>query len=230
MGDNLLEVDLGENRTVKQVSLIDEHTCVVLDNDQVKCFGRNNFEQLGYGAGGDIGVGEFDMGDNLDFVDLGSGLTARLTAAGETRTCVVLTNGRVKCWGSNFGGALGYGASPPPSSTMGNGRPFLSLFPPPTASPTLAPSMSPTSSPVTPEPTFAPVTPEPTFAPTTSEPTASPVPTPPPTETAVLSIEAIIGIAVGTGAFLGLVAVGAMQSKVCGGKKQQALLSGDVKA
>ena len=27
----------------------DVHTCVILDNDELKCFGRNEYGQLGYG-------------------------------------------------------------------------------------------------------------------------------------------------------------------------------------
>ena len=41
MGDNLSIVDLGSNRTAKAISLGGDHTCVLLDSDQVKCFGYN---------------------------------------------------------------------------------------------------------------------------------------------------------------------------------------------
>ena len=41
MGDNLSIVDLGTGRTGKAVSAGAQQTCVLLDNDKVKCFGWN---------------------------------------------------------------------------------------------------------------------------------------------------------------------------------------------
>ena len=41
MGDNLSIVDLGFERTAKAIATGVFHTCVLLDNDQVKCFGEN---------------------------------------------------------------------------------------------------------------------------------------------------------------------------------------------
>ena len=41
MGDNLSIVDLGSNRSAKAVATGGFHTCVLLDNDQMKCFGNN---------------------------------------------------------------------------------------------------------------------------------------------------------------------------------------------
>ena len=41
MGDNLSSVDLGTGRTAKAISVAGDHTCVLLDIDQVKCFGNN---------------------------------------------------------------------------------------------------------------------------------------------------------------------------------------------
>lgn len=38
----------------------------------------------------------------LPRVNLGSGLTAVSIAAGQYRTCALLTNGKVKCWGLNY--------------------------------------------------------------------------------------------------------------------------------
>ena len=41
MGDDLLTIDLGFERSAKAVVTGEQHTCVLLDNDQVKCFGWN---------------------------------------------------------------------------------------------------------------------------------------------------------------------------------------------
>ena len=41
MGDNLSTIDLGTSRSAKAIATGFGHTCVLLDNDQVKCFGDN---------------------------------------------------------------------------------------------------------------------------------------------------------------------------------------------
>ena len=41
MGDNLSVVDLGLGRTAKAVATGFFHTCVLLNDDSVKCFGAN---------------------------------------------------------------------------------------------------------------------------------------------------------------------------------------------
>ena len=49
MGDNLPAVSLGTGRTVKSISSGAYHTCALLDDGSVKCWGRNNEGQLGLG-------------------------------------------------------------------------------------------------------------------------------------------------------------------------------------
>ena len=49
------------------------------------------------------------MGDNLPYVDLGTGRTAvQVTCVGES-VCVLLDNSLVKCWGYNTVGTLARG-------------------------------------------------------------------------------------------------------------------------
>jgi len=109
MGDNLPSVDLGTERTALSISAGGYHTCAVLDDGSVKCWGENYYGQLGLGdveyRGDDIG----EMGDNLTSVDLGTERTAVSISAGESHTCAVLDDGSVKCWGENYDGQLGLG-------------------------------------------------------------------------------------------------------------------------
>ncbi len=49
MGDFLAPVDLGAGRTATAITAGDFHTCALLDNGIVKCWGFNAFGQLGYG-------------------------------------------------------------------------------------------------------------------------------------------------------------------------------------
>jgi alpha-tubulin suppressor-like RCC1 family protein len=109
MGDNLPAVDLGTGRTAQALAASTFHTCALLDDGTVKCWGRNDDGQLGLGDTNYRGDGPLEMGDNLPAVDLGTGRTAQALAAGEFHTCALLDDGTVKCWGWNYTGQLGLG-------------------------------------------------------------------------------------------------------------------------
>ena len=81
----------------------------MLDDDSLKCWGRNYHGQLGHGNTADRGDGPDEMGDALDAVDLGTGRTAKMIDAGDDHTCAVLDDDSVKCWGRNDYGQLGLG-------------------------------------------------------------------------------------------------------------------------
>ena len=85
------------------------HSCYMLDNGSVKCWGKNNLGQLGLGNTSNRGDNSSEMGDNLDAVDLGSGIKATAIAAGGNHTCAILDNESIKCWGYNVSGQLGLG-------------------------------------------------------------------------------------------------------------------------
>jgi alpha-tubulin suppressor-like RCC1 family protein len=70
MGDNLPRVALRTGRTAKALTSHGDHTCVLLDNNSVKCWGSNGFGQLGVGSTGDRGDAANEMGDNLPVVEL----------------------------------------------------------------------------------------------------------------------------------------------------------------
>ncbi len=109
MGDNLTPVDLGTGRTAREISAYGNHTCAVLDNYSLKCWGKNAFGQLGLGDNVDRGDHAGEMGDNLPTVNLGTGRTAKSVAAGVYLTCAILDNDSLKCWGHNGNGPLGRG-------------------------------------------------------------------------------------------------------------------------
>jgi alpha-tubulin suppressor-like RCC1 family protein len=71
MGDNLPAVDLGTGRTVVALAAGSNHTCAHLDNGQIKCWGVNNFGQLGLGDTNNRGDHADEMGNNLPVVDFG---------------------------------------------------------------------------------------------------------------------------------------------------------------
>ena len=108
MGDSLPSVDLGAGRRVRSVSIGGLHTCAVLDDGSVRCWGGNNRGQLGLGDRRERGGQPGEMGDALPPVELGAGRTATAVVAGTNKTCAVLDNGSAKCWGRFQAGELGY--------------------------------------------------------------------------------------------------------------------------
>jgi alpha-tubulin suppressor-like RCC1 family protein len=109
MGDSLLPVNLGTGRTAVEIRSGDHHTCAVLDDATVKCWGRGQQGRLGLGNTTHRGDAPNEMGNSLPVVPLGTGHTALEVTAGAAHTCAILENGRVKCWGSNAQGRLGLG-------------------------------------------------------------------------------------------------------------------------
>ena len=75
------------------------HTCAVLNTTGVKCWGGNNYGQLG-NAGASLQTTPVDVLDLIEAVAI---------AAGRYHTCALLSTGGVKCWGSNNNGQLGNG-------------------------------------------------------------------------------------------------------------------------
>jgi alpha-tubulin suppressor-like RCC1 family protein len=119
MGANLPAVDLGAGRTATAITAGANHTCALLDNATVKCWGANAFGQLGLGDTNPRGDGANEMGANLPAVDLGAGRTATAITAGGNHTCALLDNATVKCWGGNASGQLGLGDTNPRGDAIG---------------------------------------------------------------------------------------------------------------
>lgn len=118
-GDNLLAINFGSGRTPVKMALGQSHSCAILDNGRVKCFGQSNYGQLGYGDNVTRGNIPNQMGDNLGYVNLGTGRTAVDISAGTDSTCALLDNGTVKCWGRNNVGQLGIDSNVSPIGTSG---------------------------------------------------------------------------------------------------------------
>jgi hypothetical protein len=109
MGDALPAVKLGAGRSAIAIASGNAHTCVILDDHSVKCWGLSESGAIGQGlvfTRGNVGDA---MGDTLPTVDLGTKRTAKSIAAGEQRTCAILDDDTLKCWGHNFQGGLGLG-------------------------------------------------------------------------------------------------------------------------
>jgi hypothetical protein len=101
-------VDLGAGRTATAISAGSNgfHTCAILDDDTVRCWGWGASGQLGYAD--DETIGDDETPGTLKTVDLGPGRTAGALAVGDSHTCAILDNGWVHCWGGGDHGQLGY--------------------------------------------------------------------------------------------------------------------------
>jgi alpha-tubulin suppressor-like RCC1 family protein len=129
MGDRLLPVALGTGRTARALAA-GYHTCAVLDDGSVKCWGYNGYGQLGLGDTSSRGDSAGEMGDALPAVSLGRGRTALAVAVGVYHSCALLDNGQVKCWGHNGYGQLGLGDTNNRGATagqMGDALPAVAL-------------------------------------------------------------------------------------------------------
>jgi len=82
------------------------HTCAVLEDRNVRCWGLGVYGRLGYGNTKSIGDNEAP--GSVGPVDLGAGHTALAVAAGQAHTCARLDDGNVRCWGFADSGLLGY--------------------------------------------------------------------------------------------------------------------------
>ncbi len=93
-GDDAIEVGAGLN-----------HTCALLNNGDVRCWGANESGQAGVGDTTPIGsTVPATMGVPADL-----GAPAVDIAVGDNHTCALLDNGEFRCWGSNNAGELGLG-------------------------------------------------------------------------------------------------------------------------
>ena len=102
-------IDLGAH-VAKAISAGDLHTCAILDDGSVRCWGFGATGRLGYGNAGNVGDGAPDPSvASAGPIDLGPGRTARAISAGGAHTCVILDTGAVLCWGYGGDGQLGYG-------------------------------------------------------------------------------------------------------------------------
>lgn len=87
------------------IAVGDDHTCALLDDGALRCWGSNSSGELGIGTNTPVGDDEQVLA--VDPVDL-DGEVIQFDCGG-VHTCVVLDDYRVRCWGGNVFGQLGLG-------------------------------------------------------------------------------------------------------------------------
>jgi alpha-tubulin suppressor-like RCC1 family protein len=105
MGGNMAEVNWGPQRATS-IAAGENHTCAILDNDAVICWGYNGRGQLGRSDPANVGD---RPGFSVAPVPLGETPIVAL-ALGTKHSCALHNDGAVACWGANSSGQLG--ASP----------------------------------------------------------------------------------------------------------------------
>jgi alpha-tubulin suppressor-like RCC1 family protein len=104
---------LGLESGVKAISAGYYHTCALMTAGDVRCWGGNEFGQLGNGPRDgsphpdSATAVDVLAADSLSPVDALRGITA--ISAGGLHTCALTEAGGVLCWGGNSAGQLGYG-------------------------------------------------------------------------------------------------------------------------
>ena len=93
-GDGVVEIDAGGS-----------HTCARLVDGSMRCWGAGFGGALGYGNPDTIGDDEHPV--TIDVVPVGASILAQATGIGHT--CVITSEGAVRCWGAGGSGQLGYG-------------------------------------------------------------------------------------------------------------------------
>ena len=90
------------------VSAGDETVCGLARDYTLRCWGKNEFGQLGLGDRRNRGSRAEDM-ENLWPIDLGAVKGIRKVGVATDHTCVLTLDQNVLCWGRNGTGALGLG-------------------------------------------------------------------------------------------------------------------------
>jgi alpha-tubulin suppressor-like RCC1 family protein len=127
-GEALQVVDLGPDAAAIGVRAGHNHSCALLATGSVKCWGANEFGQLGLGDDRARGDEPDELGSNLSPADLGpSGMRAVDVSAGASHTCALLEDASVVCWGANSAGQLGTGDRATRGDTPSEGT--LALMP-----------------------------------------------------------------------------------------------------
>ena len=102
-------IDLGIDRNAKAISVGSNHSCVILDDDSLKCWGYNQY--------GEIGDASTTQRNLPTLVDLGENRTAKAISAGNGHTCAILNDDSIKCWGDNQYGQIGIKTNLPYQTT-----------------------------------------------------------------------------------------------------------------
>ena len=96
-------VELPEGRAATDLSVGNHHSCALLDNGSITCWGLNNYGQLGENTTTNRRIPVY--------AHLPTGSPAVSVSVGPHSSCAILENSSVYCWGHNHYGRLGIGVT-----------------------------------------------------------------------------------------------------------------------
>ena len=96
-------VELPEGRAATDLSVGNHHSCALLDNGSITCWGLNNYGQLGENTTTNRHIPVY--------AHLPTGSPAVSVSVGPHSSCAILENSSVYCWGHNNYGRLGIGVT-----------------------------------------------------------------------------------------------------------------------
>ncbi|PRP96101.1 RCC1 domain-containing protein [Enhygromyxa salina] len=110
IGDDETPADVGDVMLPEpgvELTMGDSHSCILMADQNVRCWGTGFSGRLGYGNTENIGDDEFPS----SILDVMVGGPVLEIDAGGSHSCARLANGTLRCWGGGFSGQLGYGNS-----------------------------------------------------------------------------------------------------------------------
>ena len=99
--EQLVPVEVSGISTATSISVGFDHSCVILADGKVMCWGYNYAGGLGVGTTTDSAIP----------VQVSANFTPTSIALGKGHACALLNGGKVMCWGSNGSGQLGDGTT-----------------------------------------------------------------------------------------------------------------------
>ena len=98
-----MKVQFPDGKGVKSIGMGVKHTCAILEDDTLTCWGLDS-----YGA---LGNGNLDTSDKYtpQTITTPSDRKVMKVEPGATHTCILLDDGGVMCWGRDNLGQLGNG-------------------------------------------------------------------------------------------------------------------------
>lgn len=130
MGDNLPIINLGTSVKAKDIITSSFNSCVITMDDRAKCWGVGYYGANGNASTTRVGSSLTHMGNNLPYMDFGTDQRVLKISMGAFHRCVILDNLKLKCWGWNAGGQLGYEdllARGDNANEMGENLPYVNL-------------------------------------------------------------------------------------------------------
>jgi alpha-tubulin suppressor-like RCC1 family protein len=105
MGDNLPALDFGPGLAARSIAAGEYHTCAILSDDSLRCWGG--------ASAGELGTGERTNDPVLRASQARSvfppGIVPTQVSCGSQHTCAIDRIGNLYCWGMNSDGELGLG-------------------------------------------------------------------------------------------------------------------------